>query len=87
MANNGNAIALYTGGINELREVAVRADGASFCRWQERGPYGYRWGAWRPSFSTVDVTALPPSVDNGFATLYLQTPGSYRWHACRLPKT
>lgn len=41
------AVALFTGGITELREVAIRADGQPFMRMQERHPkYGYKWSKW-----------------------------------------
>lgn len=64
------AVALYTGGITELREVAVREDGVEFSRWQTRDPrFGYRWGAWRETGAWHDPKALPGEVQNGFCTL------------------
>jgi hypothetical protein len=71
------AIAIFAGGITELRQAAVREDGAVFTRWQTRDPrYGYRWGAWRATGEVLgenarrNITELP----NGFATLRKAEP-------------
>jgi len=42
------AIALFNGGIGNLKQAAVREDGAVFERGQYRDPrYGYKWSQWR----------------------------------------
>jgi hypothetical protein len=71
------AIAIFAGGITELRQAAVREDGAVFTRWQERHPrYGYRWGAWRATGETLGENARQniTELQNGFATLRKAEP-------------
>lgn len=51
------AVKLFCGGIHGLQEIAVRSDGAVFKRYQDKGPYGYRWGAWK-SQGRVEVASL-----------------------------
>jgi len=63
------AIKAYAGGIHGLVHAAVRSDGALFKRYQDKTPYGYRWGAWKLSGS-VDVNNLPATISSGFSTLY-----------------
>lgn len=65
----GKAIAIYKGGIHGLIEYAVREDGQMFARYQDRGPYGYRWGSWREK-EKIDVAALPASIESGFSLLH-----------------
>ncbi len=44
------AVAIFTGGIIGLKQIAVREGGAVFRRYQEpRGRYGYGWTAWTRS--------------------------------------
>lgn len=63
------AIKTYAGGIHGLVEAAVRPDGALFKRYQDKTPWGYRWGAWKLSGS-VDVNNLPATLPSGFSTLF-----------------
>ena len=67
------AVALYTGGIHSLVEVAVREDGRVFQRYQSKGRYGYTWSRWAGR-ETVDVATLPATRPSGFATLFLANP-------------
>jgi hypothetical protein len=53
------AVAIYTGGITERREVAVRDDGMVFRRCQDKGRYGYFWTKWTTSTQRIDVGQLP----------------------------
>lgn len=63
------AIKTYDGGINFRVQAAVRTDGALFIRTQNKGRYGYAWGAWR--FRTqLDTENLPGTIQAGFANLY-----------------
>ena len=62
------AIKTYAGGIHGLIEAAVRADGALFQRFQDKSPWGYRWGAWK-RYGSVDPANLPTELSAGFATL------------------
>jgi len=66
------AIATYAGGINQLGQAAIRADGALFKRTQYRGHYGYAWTPWK-HVDNVDVTNLPSSIPHGFGNLYRAT--------------
>lgn len=71
------AIAIFTGGITELRQRAVREDGAVFARSQERDPrYGYRWTAWRATGEALGANAAANigEMGAGFATLHRATP-------------
>lgn len=82
----GKAIKLYRGGVHGLVEYAVREDGALFSRFQDRGPYGYRWGAWRAS-GRMDPNSLPPCIESGFSTLYPSDPTYRPFAKLRLPMT
>lgn len=66
------AIAIFTGGITEQRQVAIREDGVAFSRAQYRDHvYGYRWSKWAPygeTFGANSASALD-QVSVGFATL------------------
>lgn len=58
------AVALYTGGIQEKREIAVRNDGQAFSRYQVRDPrFGTRWTGWKKRGDTFDINALPQKID------------------------
>ena len=69
------AIALWTGGIHNLTEVAIRDDGVLFQRFQERDSrYGYRWTGWKATGETLghNARANPESVrQSGFSNLRL----------------
>jgi len=53
------AIAVFAGGITELRQIAIRDDGTVFSRWQEWHPsYGYHWQPWRITGETLSTNAL-----------------------------
>lgn len=53
------AIAVFAGGITDLRQIAVRADGTVFSRWQEWHPsYGYHWQPWRTTGEMLSPDAL-----------------------------
>ncbi len=69
MRTTGKAIGLYKGGIHGLIEYAVREDGTLFARYQDRGPFGYRWGSWKEK-GKIDVAALPASIQSGFSVLH-----------------
>ena len=73
------AIALYTGGIQSLTEVAIREDGRVFQRYQNRDPrYGYRWGAWKATGEVLGENARnnpEQSRSAGFSTLFLRAVG------------
>lgn len=70
------ALHIYEGGIHARQQVAVRADGAVFVRYQTRDPrYGYKWSAWRQTGETMggNMLANPePSRSAGFSTLWLK---------------
>ena len=67
------AIAIFTGGITELRQAAIRTDGVVFKRAQVRDPrYGYRWTSWTETGLTVDPNAT--ELPSGFTTLRRATP-------------
>ena len=71
------AIALFTGGIHEGRQYAIREDGAVFKRFQERHPaYGWRWTRWIATGETLGENARQnlDTVQSGFCTLYRATP-------------
>jgi hypothetical protein len=82
----GKAIKLYRGGISGLTEYAVREDGALFARFQDRGPRGYRWGAWKPR-GKVDPKNLPAFIESGFSCLYPADPTYNPCDKFRLPMT
>lgn len=63
------AIKAYAGGIHGLVHAAVREDGALFKRYQDKTPWGYRWGKWQHAGS-VDVKDLPATISSGFSTLF-----------------
>lgn len=77
------AIAKYSGGITGLVEIAIRADGQVFRRYQNKGAYGYCWTAWKAG-ETVDVENLPGSFTAGFGNAY-PVRDSYSDFKCRLP--
>jgi len=77
------AIKKYTGGIHGLVQAAVREDGVLFKRYQDKTPYGYRWGAWKRE-GVLDVANLPSELSSGFSTLRPVTV--CRDFGCRLPK-
>jgi hypothetical protein len=53
------AIAVFAGGFTDLRQIAVRADGTVFSRWQEWHPsYGYHWRPWRTTGEMLSPDAL-----------------------------
>lgn len=62
------AIKTYAGGINGLVQAAVRADGAMFKRYQDKSPWGYKWGSWKLA-GQVDPNNLPAEISSGFSTL------------------
>jgi hypothetical protein len=71
------AIAIFTGGIQNIRQVAIREDGVVFSRGQERDPrYGYRWSAWRATGETMGENARQGigQMDCGWDTLRRATP-------------
>lgn len=73
------AIALYTGGIHSLKNVAIREDGTVFERFMERGRFGYTWSAWRKTGEVLGHNERhnPPQTRNaGFSTLYLTSENS-----------
>lgn len=73
------AIAIFVGGIQELRQVAVREDGAVFKRFQEKDPrFGYRWSAWKPTGEVLGENARNGIEDmpSGFCTLHRASPKS-----------
>lgn len=72
------AIKTYAGGVSFLAQAAVRDDGALFERLQSKGPYGYRWGAWK-RIGSVNPKEPPAFISCGFSNLYP------RKIACRLP--
>lgn len=51
-------IAIYTGGIFGLKQIAVANDGKVYKRFQEKTFRGCVWTAWK-YHTTVDVNALP----------------------------
>src|SRR5260221_380310 len=70
------AIALFNGGIHELRQAAIREDGAVFRRWQVKDPrYGYRWSKWQ---ATGEVLG-----ENARANLDVMEAGFARLHRCK----
>lgn len=71
------AVAIFTGGTQELRQAAIRTDGAVFTRMQVNDPrYGRRWSAWRATGERVGENARHglDRIDCGFATLRRATP-------------
>lgn len=75
------AIALYTGGIHARQETAVREDGVTFHRYQQRHPaYGYRWTAWKRGGQWgANRRANPPArLEAGFSTLSRDDAGAAR---------
>lgn len=74
------AIGLYAGGVHALTEVAVRADGTVFQRWQEKDVrYGYRWTRWSATGEVLGENArasLPASRSAGFSMLRLTSGNS-----------
>jgi hypothetical protein len=75
-------VAAFEGGIHARTQVAVRADGRAFQRWQERGMRGYVWSRWTEMKEAFQE--IPQSIEAGFSTLY--RAGSYsNWENWRLP--
>jgi len=71
------AIALFTGGIHEGRQYAVRVDGAVFKRFQEKHHrYGWRWTKWTGTGETLGENARYnlDTMQSGFCTLHRATP-------------
>ena len=66
------SIANYAGGINQLAQAAVRADGAVFRRVLVKGPYGNAWTRWSRA-GQVDVSSLPASMPCGLGNMYRAT--------------
>jgi len=77
-----NVAAVYSGGITGLREIAVRRDGVTFKRYQDRDPrYGYRWGAWKVERGErwgQNMLANPPRMIAQGATSYFLQDGVSR---------
>lgn len=66
------AIAIFTGGTTEQRQVAIRQDGVAFARSQFRDPqYGYRWSKWTAYGENFGANSAAniDQVSLGFATL------------------
>lgn len=59
------AIAIYTGGIHSLIQVAVRTDGVLFRRHQSKTRFGYAWGAWKSSGAILAAADTPPAEISG----------------------
>lgn len=81
------AIAIFTGGITELRQAAVREDGTVFFRMQQVDRhYGYRWSAWVETTKRLDVEALADmdTYELGFATLRRAEPHGSNINNCAL---
>jgi hypothetical protein len=71
------AIAIFAGGVTDLRQMAVRDDGMVFTRAQTKHPsYGFRWSAWRPTGEVLGENARQALAEYtyGFATLHRATP-------------
>lgn len=71
------AIAVFTGGITERRQAAIRTDGAVFRRTQIIDPrYGRRWTAWTATGEVLGENARNglDEMSAGFATLRRATP-------------
>ncbi len=70
------AIAIFTGGVTELRQAAIREDGAVFTRGQNRTRFGYQWSAWRATGEILghNARAATAEIACGFATLRRATP-------------
>ena len=70
------AIAIFTGGITELREVAIREDGVAFKRAQFRNHYGIRWSKWTKTGETFGANAAAniDTIEAGFANLRRASP-------------
>ena len=71
------AIAIFTGGITELKQAAIRTDGAVFRRTKVVDPrYGYRWTAWTPTGEVLGENARQniQEMSAGFANLRRATP-------------
>ena len=66
------ATALFTGGIHNLTQVAVRGDGVAFIRRQETTQFGRRWSAWKKTGETYgdNRLAATDTIDAGFSTLH-----------------
>ena len=82
------ALGLFCGGITELREAAIRVDGAVFTRLQYRDlRYGYRWSPWRATGEVLGENARQgvTEIAAGFATLRRITESDTRWKRVRLP--
>lgn len=70
------AIAIFTGGITELRQAAIRDDGAVFIRMQERTRFGLSWSAWRATGEVLGENSRQgmAEIQCGFATLRKADP-------------
>ena len=71
------AIAIFTGGVTELRQAAIRTDGAVFTRIQDRDPrFGFRWSAWNATGEVLGENSRNnlDTVDCGFASLRKADP-------------
>lgn len=83
MRTTNKAIAMWKGGINYLVETAADDRGQMYERTQSKGPYGYRWGAWRLRNQHVDAANVPTMIEAGFSTLFIDRTG--RAARLRLP--
>ena len=65
------AKAIFTGGIHNLMQLAVREDGLAFRRHQKNTHFGYRWGAWKATGETYGENRLAATdeIVAGFSTL------------------
>jgi len=80
------AIALYEGGIHGLTERAIRDDGAVFVRYQDKTPWGYRWGAWKATGEVLGHNQRnnpETMIEFGFSKLFINRDG--RAARLRLP--
>lgn len=70
------AIAIFTGGITELRQVAIREDGVAFRRGKFHNHYGMQWSKWAPTGETFghNATANVDTVEDGFVNLLRASP-------------
>lgn len=71
------ALAIFTGGVIELRQAAIREDGTVFTRSQGRHPrYGYSWTPWRATGEVLGANAIAgrSEIQCGFATLRRASP-------------
>ena len=66
------AIAIFTGGITELRQAALNEVGDIFTRGQNHNRYGYSWSSWNyvGKASSLDIM----EVQCGFCTLRKAKP-------------